>query len=147
MGGASQKHAARRRRAGDGMDARGLSIGCAIVAAALLGCTPTDRVYGNGSGGAGGATTGSGGHTSSSQASSSSSSGGGGASASSSSGGVECMVDADCTSGPNATATCAGGKCIRACAMGYGDCDQIAMTGCEVDFASDQGNCGKGGAT
>ena len=44
---------------------------------------------------------------------------------------------------PNATATCAGGRCaVGMCNAGYADCDGNAANGCETDTRSDPSHCG-----
>ncbi|MSP60615.1 MAG: hypothetical protein EXR72_09800 [Myxococcales bacterium] len=48
-----------------------------------------------------------------------------------------------CAALPNATAGCAGGKCVPGtCTMGFGDCDMQALNGCETTLAADAKNCG-----
>lgn len=47
-----------------------------------------------------------------------------------------------CPARANATATCAAGVCGFACGADYLDCDHDPSDGCEVNPASDRGNCG-----
>jgi hypothetical protein len=42
----------------------------------------------------------------------------------------------------NGTASCANSTCSIACTSGYGNCDALASTGCEVDLTSSLTNCG-----
>lgn len=45
------------------------------------------------------------------------------------------------------TPSCKGGLCgVGSCAMGFGDCDQQAANGCEVDLTMDTSNCGSCGS-
>jgi hypothetical protein len=47
---------------------------------------------------------------------------------------------------PNATPECDAGTCqITTCNMGFGDCNTDPSDGCEVDFSSDNQNCGSCG--
>jgi hypothetical protein len=47
----------------------------------------------------------------------------------------------------NAESLCANRRCtIRACTDGWGDCDDIASNGCEVDLTSSDAHCGECGA-
>jgi hypothetical protein len=51
--------------------------------------------------------------------------------------GTACMAPA------NATAACTNGACgVGTCSGGFGDCDGIAMTGCEVALATSAQHCG-----
>ena len=44
---------------------------------------------------------------------------------------------------PNATGTCATGRCgVMACATGFADCNNVATDGCETATATDRSNCG-----
>jgi hypothetical protein len=44
---------------------------------------------------------------------------------------------------PNATASCAGGRCaVASCAAGFADCDGVAANGCEVNVRADASHCG-----
>ncbi|MFO0624189.1 MAG: hypothetical protein U0325_01115 [Polyangiales bacterium] len=47
-----------------------------------------------------------------------------------------------CENRPNAEATCSAGSCTLSCAVGWRNCDGDGNNGCEVDTASDPGNCG-----
>ena len=42
----------------------------------------------------------------------------------------------------NGAASCSGGLCSISCSAGYGNCDGIATTGCEINLNSDVANCG-----
>ncbi|MBI5513696.1 MAG: hypothetical protein HY909_07995 [Deltaproteobacteria bacterium] len=52
-----------------------------------------------------------------------------------------------CVAGPNATATCAAGRCGLTCARGFGDCDMNALNGCEINTNLSPTNCGRCGNT
>ncbi|MDP3216541.1 MAG: hypothetical protein Q8S73_20700, partial [Deltaproteobacteria bacterium] len=52
-----------------------------------------------------------------------------------------------CTTGPNATAACAGGDCTAVCASNYGNCDGVVANGCETDLRTSAANCGACGRT
>lgn len=52
--------------------------------------------------------------------------------------------DKACPSGPNGTASCAGGTCTLTCATGFANCDGVAANGCEADLAN-AAHCGKCG--
>src|SRR5439155_25152742 len=44
---------------------------------------------------------------------------------------------------PNATPVCRSGTCaVASCGAGFGDCDLVAMNGCEATLASDPMHCG-----
>ena len=44
---------------------------------------------------------------------------------------------------PNATAACSGGSCaVGSCTTGFGDCNGMAVDGCESTLATDVKNCG-----
>ncbi|MCA3012124.1 MAG: hypothetical protein INH41_06960 [Myxococcaceae bacterium] len=44
---------------------------------------------------------------------------------------------------PDATPACQGGRCaVARCREGFGSCDGLAMTGCEIDLTTDPANCG-----
>jgi len=47
-----------------------------------------------------------------------------------------------CETGPNGTAGCTSASCVLTCAAGYGNCDDKASTGCEVNLKTDDANCG-----
>ena len=47
-----------------------------------------------------------------------------------------------CDSGPNGTAGCTSSSCVFTCSTGYGNCDDKASNGCEIDLKSDDKNCG-----
>ena len=47
-----------------------------------------------------------------------------------------------CAAGPNATATCAMGRCAPRCNEGFGDCDGNPANGCEADLQTDPARCG-----
>ena len=47
-----------------------------------------------------------------------------------------------CAAGPNATATCAAGRCGSACNPGFGNCDANPANGCEADLTRDPSRCG-----
>ena len=47
-----------------------------------------------------------------------------------------------CENRPNAEATCSAGSCVLTCAPAWRNCDGDPGNGCEVDTASDPGNCG-----
>lgn len=47
-----------------------------------------------------------------------------------------------CESGPNGTAGCTSSSCVLTCATGFGNCDDKASTGCEVNLGTDDKNCG-----
>ncbi len=47
-----------------------------------------------------------------------------------------------CPASPNAAASCGAGRCGVTCAAGYGDCDGMVTTGCEVTFATNVAHCG-----
>ncbi len=47
-----------------------------------------------------------------------------------------------CTTGPNATASCAGATCSAVCASHYGNCDGNVANGCETDLRTSAANCG-----
>ncbi|MBI5513567.1 MAG: hypothetical protein HY909_07345 [Deltaproteobacteria bacterium] len=47
-----------------------------------------------------------------------------------------------CPPGANATATCTSGACGLTCNAGFANCNGLAGDGCEVNTASDNGNCG-----
>jgi hypothetical protein len=42
----------------------------------------------------------------------------------------------------NGGAACKAGKCVVACAPGFGDCDQNRLNGCETNLGSDPHSCG-----
>ncbi len=48
---------------------------------------------------------------------------------------------------PNATGVCTAGVCSLVCATGYGDCDDVLATGCEVDVRRSATDCGACGVT
>lgn len=48
----------------------------------------------------------------------------------------------ECSTAPNATATCVSGSCGQSCAPGYADCDGDPANGCERDVAGNCGVCG-----
>src|SRR5262249_29888051 len=51
-----------------------------------------------------------------------------------------------CMAPPNATAGCKLGMCgVGMCNNLYGDCDGIAINGCEKNLSNDAANCGKCG--
>jgi hypothetical protein len=43
---------------------------------------------------------------------------------------------------PNAVAGCANGCFVQSCNMGFGNCDNNPMNGCEANLTIDKGNCG-----
>jgi len=47
-----------------------------------------------------------------------------------------------CPTRAHAAPSCATGACGLACNAGFGDCDRVASTGCEVDLASTNAHCG-----
>ncbi len=47
-----------------------------------------------------------------------------------------------CAGGAHATATCVDGGCGLACDAGWGNCDGMASTGCEVDTTTTEAHCG-----
>jgi hypothetical protein len=47
-----------------------------------------------------------------------------------------------CAVRPNTVASCAGGTCSYACAMGFADCDGNTSNGCEVDTRTSTAHCG-----
>lgn len=47
-----------------------------------------------------------------------------------------------CPGGPNGEASCFGGQCFFSCDTGFGDCNDDAADGCEVDTTSDKDHCG-----
>lgn len=47
-----------------------------------------------------------------------------------------------CPSRPNATPACASSQCGFTCKAGYGDCDDVVSTGCEVDLTNTDEHCG-----
>ena len=49
--------------------------------------------------------------------------------------------------GPGQVGTCTQGTCGVACAPGHADCNGDPADGCEVDTATDPGNCGACGTT
>ena len=51
-----------------------------------------------------------------------------------------------CPGAPNASATCADGRCGFVCFVGYGDCDGNPANGCELSLAADPNNCNGCGA-
>jgi hypothetical protein len=42
----------------------------------------------------------------------------------------------------NAAPTCVAGTCVESCALGFGDCDHKAATGCETDLMTTTARCG-----
>lgn len=50
-----------------------------------------------------------------------------------------------CPLRPNASPTCAAGACGYSCNVGFTDCNGLAADGCEVQLATDTGNCGSCG--
>lgn len=46
-----------------------------------------------------------------------------------------------CPSGPHSDPTCTLGKCGFKCETGFGDCDKVPTTGCEVDLNTSTDNC------
>jgi hypothetical protein len=52
-----------------------------------------------------------------------------------------------CPSAPNASPTCAMGRCGIVCDMGFADCDGNPSNGCEVDTRSNAAHCGACGTT
>lgn len=47
-----------------------------------------------------------------------------------------------CSARENASPACVSGACGIACEPGYGDCDRVSFTGCEVDLRSTSSHCG-----
>ncbi|MBK8258485.1 MAG: hypothetical protein IPK82_38230 [Polyangiaceae bacterium] len=48
-----------------------------------------------------------------------------------------------CPSPPNAKPDCLAGQCaFGGCLLGFGDCDNDMVDGCEIDLTKDQNNCG-----
>ncbi len=47
-----------------------------------------------------------------------------------------------CPARTNATPSCAAGRCGIVCGQGFGDCDQMAVTGCEVNTTNTVAHCG-----
>ena len=44
---------------------------------------------------------------------------------------------------PNATAYCSSGFCwVESCNFGWGDCDGVAVNGCETNILTNSKNCG-----
>ena len=52
-----------------------------------------------------------------------------------------------CPTGPGQVGTCTQGTCGVTCAPGHADCNGDPADGCEVDTATDPGNCGACGTT
>jgi hypothetical protein len=53
-----------------------------------------------------------------------------------------CVCDPPCSL-DRATARCEAGVCVIAsCRDGFGDCDELAANGCEIDLAEDARHCG-----
>jgi len=53
------------------------------------------------------------------------------------------VADGTACSLQNANASCTGGACgVVSCSAGYGDCDLVASTGCEVSLLTSAANCG-----
>lgn len=50
-----------------------------------------------------------------------------------------------CPSGPRGTPTC-DGTCGLSCELGFGDCNDDALDGCEAELATDEAHCGACGA-
>lgn len=47
-----------------------------------------------------------------------------------------------CPSGTKGTGNCTSGSCVLTCDPGFGNCDDIATNGCEVNYASSDAHCG-----
>ncbi len=54
--------------------------------------------------------------------------------------------DMACGTPPNATVTCAMGRCERTCAAGFADCDMSPANGCEADTRASVAHCGRCGS-
>jgi hypothetical protein len=52
-----------------------------------------------------------------------------------------------CPTGPKGTANCTSGSCVLTCSTGFGNCDDDASNGCEIDLAATDKNCGVCGKT
>ncbi|MBX3199785.1 MAG: hypothetical protein KF894_16740 [Labilithrix sp.] len=52
-----------------------------------------------------------------------------------------------CSDRANSTATCEFGRCGLSCRVGYSDCNQVELDGCEVDIFRDPRNCGACGVS
>lgn len=58
-----------------------------------------------------------------------------------------CSMDEQCAGFLNAAPSCDDGECVLGmCAAGFGDCDDVAMTGCETSVATPT-NCGSCGVS
>ncbi len=54
-----------------------------------------------------------------------------------------CMTN--CPGAPNSAPICVGSTCRTSCNAGFGDCDNNAGTGCEINLATSPLNCGRCG--
>ncbi|MBI5534032.1 MAG: hypothetical protein HY898_15025 [Deltaproteobacteria bacterium] len=55
---------------------------------------------------------------------------------------TNCGACGQLCNGTNGTPACQAGSCAIACNPGFSDCDNSAATGCEIQTATDLGNCG-----
>ncbi len=54
-------------------------------------------------------------------------------------------VAVPCPPTTSATVTCTAGACVYACNAGYGDCDGLAINGCETELRTSATHCGRCG--